>query len=321
MYYEPYRRKRRRRRRRGGFGRFLAKLLISALLLAAAGAALLYVMPVSLLAVEPEGVSLSLTGGLPENRINVLLLGTDMMNRTTQRSDTMIIATLGARSVRLTSVLRDTVVDIPGHGSAKLNAAYAYGGPELVMRTLNENFRLNIMYYVTADFASVIKLVDALGGVDVDVSDAEMKLVNELSEEMLAQYARFNYPSRPLTGVHAHMDGLHALNFARIRKLDSDFRRTSRQRALLTVILKKARENLWNPVMLAKLVGAAADSLQTNLPAPALISLAEKALLADDIAQMRLPVDGAFTDNGSSLRIDNLQANIDAFRRFAYPEG
>ena len=322
MFYEPYQRKRRRRRerRRGGLGRFLAKLILLALVLALIAAAGLWALPVSLMQVEPEGMTLSPTDGLPENRINVLLLGTDLMNASRQRSDTLIIATLGGDSVRLTSVMRDTVVDIPGHGSNKINAAYAYGGPELVMRTLNENFSLNILYYVSADFVSLVKLVDAIGGVELDITEAELKQINETCDYMLRTYSYVTYPNAPLThsGQKVHMNGLQALSFARIRKIDSDFRRTSRQRALLQAMLGRIRANLWNPVMLTRLGKEVLGALNTNLPVPLLISLGEKALLADGVQQLRLPVDGTYTDNGSSIRIDDRTGNISAFRGFAY---
>ena len=323
MYYEPYRGRRparRRRRRRHGLARFVAKLLITALLLAALAAGALYVMPVSLLAVEPEGMTLSLTDGLPGDRINVLLLGTDLMSESRQRSDTLIIATLGSRTVRLTSVLRDTVVDIPGHGSGKVNAAFAYGGAELAMRTLNEAFDLNIMYYVRADFAALVRAVDAIGGVDIDVTRAELEQINETVAYFLALYPDHDYPADMLyTPGLARLNGLQALSYARIRKIDSDYRRASRQRTLLTAMLARIRANIWNPAMLARLAREVLGGLDTNLSPLALISLGEKALLADDLSQMRLPAEGTYTDDGSSIRIDSRDRNIAAFRAFAYP--
>ncbi|MBQ2641189.1 MAG: LCP family protein, partial [Lachnospiraceae bacterium] len=123
-------------------------------------------------------MNLALTDGLPLNRLNILLLGTDDLRDGAQRSDAILIATLGYGCFRLTSVMRDTVVDIPGHGKSKLNAAFAYGGAELAMRTINQNFGLNIMHYAHVDFVALVKVIDAIGGVDLPLTDAERQRLN-----------------------------------------------------------------------------------------------------------------------------------------------
>lgn len=328
-YEEPYKKRttqRRRKRRRRGFGAWLAELLLRLLALALAlallGAGLLYILPVSLFAVEPEGVELSLTDGLPASRANILLLGLDMARENTQRSDTVIVASIGYGELRLTSFLRDTLVDIPGHGSGKLNAAYAYGGPSLVMRTLNENFDLNIMHYLAVDFTALVDLVDALGGVELNVTEAEMGRINQNLEAARARFEPMGYDASPLTqcGERTRLNGVQALYYARIRKLDSDFMRASRQRALLEAMLNKLRGSLWNPALLARLGRVIAGSVDTNMSVVQLLSLGEKALLASAPEQTRLPVDGSYTDDGASLRVTDRQKNIDAFRMFVYDE-
>lgn len=330
MYYEePYREKKRTskgrsRRRKRSFGGVLLELLLRliALLLALAllGLGALYALPVSLFAVEPEGVELSLTDGLPEDRINVLLLGLDALRESRQRSDSVVIASVGYGKLKLTSVLRDTMVAIPGYGNGKLNAAYAHGGAELVMRTLNEAFDLNLMHYVAVDFASLVSVVDAIGGVEVDVTEAEAQLINQTMDKDRSKFEPLGYTAPALTqsGERTHLNGVQALYFARIRKLDSDFSRTRRQRALLSAMLGKIRSGLWNPAMLVRLGRALANACVTNLSPLQLISLGLKALAAGAPEQLRLPVDNTFTDDGSSLRIDDRQRNIDAFRMFAY---
>ncbi|MBR1820440.1 MAG: LCP family protein [Clostridia bacterium] len=330
MYYEgPYqkrRKKRRRERRRRGFGAWLAGLLLRLLalllVLALLGAGLLYILPVSLFAVEPEGVELSLTDGLPASRANILLLGLDMARENSQRSDTVVVASIGYKQLRLTSVLRDTLVDIPGYGLGKLNAAYAHGGPALVMRTLNQNFDLNIMHYLAVDFTSLVNLVDAIGGVELNVTEAEMGRINQNIEVARAHFEPLGYDASPLAqcGEHTHLNGVQALYYARIRKLDSDFMRTSRQRALLEAMLNKIRSNLWNPALLARLGRALTRSVDTNMSAVQLLSLGIKALAAGAPGQTRLPVEGSYTDDGANLRVDDRQKNIDAFRMFVYDE-
>ena len=330
MYYEePYRRrarKRQPRRRRRSFGGWLAELCLRliALVIALAllGAGILYALPVSLFAVEPEESDLSLTDGLPGNRANILLLGLDAVHERSRRSDAILIASVGYGSLKLTSVLRDSTLNIPGRGPGKVNAAYAYGGPELVMKTLNENLGLNLMHYVAVDYRTLVNVVDALGGVDLSITEAEMNKINQdidADRDRLAAYG-YTAPALAQCGEGTHLNGVQALTFARIRKLDSDFGRTGRQRRLLTAMLAKLRAGLWNPALLARLIRAFMDTADTNMSALQLLSLAEKALSAGAPDQLHLPVEGSYTDDGASLTIDNLQMNVVTLRRFIYDE-
>lgn len=327
MYYESYKKKpiQRRKVRRRSFGTWLAhffiKLLVLILVLLIASAGILYALPVSLFSIEPEDKDLSLTDGLPMNRINVLLLGMDTLNHNSQRSDTIIIASIGYQSISLTSILRDTTVDIPGHGSGKINSAYAYGGADLVMKTINSNFDMNIMHYIAVDFVSLVEIVDAIGGVDIDITQSEAEQINKNVYDSRKIFLPLGYTSTELKeyGDGIHLDGLRSLAYVRIRKIDSDFVRASRQRILLNAMIKKVRSNLWNPVMLVRLSNAGFNALDTNMSVVQLLSLGEKALLSGEIKQMRLPVDGSYTDNGSSIKINNFPTNIDALRKFIYP--
>ena len=326
-YEEPYRKNRtprRRQRRRRSFGAWLASLFLRliALLLALAllAAGLLYALPVSLFAVEPDDVDLSLTDNLPASHANILLLGLDMTRENSQRSDAILIASVGYNDLKLTSVLRDTLVNIPDHGPGKLNAAYAYGGPQLVMQTLNRNFDLNIMHYMAVDFTSLVAVVDAIGGVELNVTEAEMQRINQNLDAARAQFESRGYSTPALTqsGERTHLNGVQALYYARIRKLDSDFTRARRQRDLLQALWGKIRANLWNPVMLYRLGKAIVESVDTNMSVVQLLSLGEKVLAASAPEALRLPVDDSFTDDGANLRIDDRQKNIDAFRIFVY---
>lgn len=329
MYYEPYKKRARRRRERaerrspgGCLAALLLRLLALYLVLAVLGAGLLYALPPTLFSVEPEDGRLSLTDGLPASRVNILLLGTDLLRQGSQRSDSIIIASIGYRSVHLTSVLRDTVVEIPGHGRGKLNAAYAYGGPELMMRTLNENFRLNIMHYIVADFVSLVEIVDAVGGVDIEITGEEREEINKNVWSVHKVFEPLGYKRCKLgpadSAAIVRLNGLQALGYARIRKIDSDVTRTFRQRKLLNAMLGKIRQNLWNPIMLVRLGRAVLRSTQTNMSVFQLISLGEKALVAGRAEQLRLPVPDSYDDDGSSLKITDWQMNIGAFQTFAY---
>ena len=327
MYYEPYRGKKKRkkaRKKRRTFGEWLVQTLLKliALMLAVALllAALLYALPPGLFMVEPEGSNLALTDGLPLNCVNVLLLGTDDLRDGAQRSDAVMIASIGYGKFRLTSVMRDTVVDIPGHGSGKLNGAFAYGGAELTLRTLNQNFGLNLMHYAQVDFVALVKVVDAIGGVEITITDAERERINSTMLETRKIFAPMGYTAHEVTqyGENIHLDGLQALAYSRIRKIDSDYMRTSRQRTLIDAIVKKIRNNLWNIPMMVRLTRTVMESVNTNMSMLQILSLGEKALLAGGMEQLRLPAEGSFTDDGSKLNVTSYPANHEAFMRFVY---
>ena len=84
------------------------------------------------------------------------------------------------KKIKMSSIMRDTYVKIKGHGETKINHAYAYGGPQLAIRTLNENFDLDIRNYVTVDFFNLEKIIDAIGGVTIDVKQDEVSLINAI---------------------------------------------------------------------------------------------------------------------------------------------
>lgn len=319
--YEPYRRRSRRPARFGGrLLRLLLKLLIFLVALALLAGLVLYALPADVFSVEPA-VDLGLSPGLPASPINVLLLGVDRENEGVRRSDSMLIASIGSGGVRLTSILRDTMVDIPGHGQGRINSAYAYGGAELALRTVNENFGLNIMHYVVADYVTLVRLVDALGGIEADITAAEMEQINANVYSMRRTFLALGYTCEPLTipGEDTHLNGLQALAYARIRKLDSDFVRASRQRIVLAAMREKLKANLWNPVLLGRAGSAALSALDTDLNAAQLLSLGLKAAFGGELATLRLPVDGSFDDTGASIVLTDPELNRRALREFLYP--
>ncbi len=280
MYYEPYRGKKKRKKSRRGclsaIGRFLLKVLAVLIVLALLAAGFLYVLPTSLFMVEPDA-DLSLTDGLPSSPFNVLILGVDVESSGSQRSDTMIVASIGSGSLKLTSIQRDTVVDLGEYGEQKINAAYAYGGPELAVRAVNELLELNIMRYVVVDFTVLVEMVDALGGVDIDITEAEMEHINKNVLLSRKVFEPLGYTETELTeyGEDTHLDGLQALAYARIRKLDSDFVRTSRQRIVIEAMLESLRSQLWNPVVLVRFIKAGLEGIETNLSTLQILSLGE----------------------------------------------
>ncbi|HIT34504.1 MAG TPA: LCP family protein [Candidatus Faecousia intestinigallinarum] len=162
-----------------------------------------------------------------ENITNILLIGRD-----SGRSDAMILASFNKsnKTLTLTSFLRDMYVYIPDRGNDKLNHSYAYGGVELLNDTIAYNFGIEIDGNVVVGFDSFEDVIDAIGGVDVELTWEEI-------DHLGGQGISLSQDSNGLT----HLDGRAALAYSRIRYLDSDFGRTNRQRNVLEAILNKAK--------------------------------------------------------------------------------
>lgn len=333
MYYDTYRGKkpsrRRRRERRsctGWLAASLMKLLAFVLVLVLLAAGVLYALPVALMNIETGSADLALTDNLPGSRVNILLLGLDYMNEGQQRSDAMMVASIGYDGMRLSSLMRDTMVDIPGHGRGKLNSAYAAGGPEMAMRCVNQAFGLNITNYAVVDLKTLVDLVDAVGGVEVNVEADEIEHLNHnawdtykmISRESPARYEHY-LSSQPVTRTgEMTLDGLFATAYARIRKPDSDYMRAARQREVLTGIIRKLKENLYRPRVYVNLWNVYRNSIRTNLALPELVSLAEKVLIAGEIETSRFPMNEHVVDSGSAIEITKPIENIRAVHEFIY---
>lgn len=173
---------------------------------------------------------------LPD-RINIVLFGLSGDNNglDTNRTDSIIVVTIDNqyKQIKLTSVLRDLKAEIEGHDPQKINAAYRYGGAELAIQTLNEDFNLNLQDYITVDWGPFIDIVNAFGGVDVNLTAAETQYLNE--DEVIAEISGFQFTEGPM-----HIWGLETLEYCRIRKIDSDVVRSSRQRKVLQDLLMTA---------------------------------------------------------------------------------
>jgi LCP family protein required for cell wall assembly len=287
MYYEPYR----PRRRPSCLGRLFRIALILAILWAVL--TVIANLPVSIDLPFADG--LKLDGLFSSGPTSILLLGADN-EQGRGRTDSIIVATVGRGEIKLTSILRDTLVNIEGYGQHKINAAYRLGGEQVAMQTVNEAFGLNITRYAVIDFEGFSDLIDSAGGVTVDVSKAEMQEVNKGLD---ATWKRLGdgKPVDYLTtyGENTLLTGPQALAYARIRKIDSDYVRTSRQRAVLEALIEKLRETK-NPVVYAKLMQTAFSTIKTNVNILEIgvdaVRLLSGGLKMD---QLRLPADGAYT--------------------------
>lgn len=165
---------------------------------------------------------------------NVLLIGDDTRKEGRRgRSDAVILASLRPQegAIRLVSFMRDSLVNIPGMGQNRLNAAYAKGGPELLQETLEKRFGVTVDEYVTFTFETAADVIDALGGIDVTLTAGEAK-------DMFKKY-----PDQQYEAGAAHLMGKYAVYYLRIRKsCGGDFKRTQRQRETLAWIAANAPE-------------------------------------------------------------------------------
>ena len=183
---------------------------------------------------SPEDISAPPAQAVPtgEGIVNILLIGQDRRGGTGRSlSDAMILCTLNRKTgvLTMTSFLRDSDVRIPGHGSNKLNAAYPLGGMALLDATLEENFGVTVDGNVEVDFSQFQQIIDLLGGVEISLTEAEVRhLAHEYGFELREGLNR--------------LTGEQALGYARIRKLGTDFGRTERQRKVLTALIGQFRQ-------------------------------------------------------------------------------
>ena len=246
---------------------------------------------------------------------NILLIGCDARGDVEgNRSDTMILLSIDTktRKLKLTSFLRDSYVYIPEKGySNKLNAAFSYGGQETLIDTLEYNFGVHIDNYVMVDFNAFRQLVNLLGGITVDgVTEREAKYMREAVK----------IPS--VKAGTNKMNGKTALWYCRIRYIDNDFRRTERQRKVISAIIKKATKT--DIITLIGICKKVLPNVSTDIPSTELMTLAVNAALRYlwyDIDQQQIPADGEWADRwvGSQQVVAlDFEANKKILKEFIY---
>ena len=176
---------------------------------------------------------------------NIALFGLD--NRSTGNfergnSDTIIVVSISKKSgeIRMASVYRDSYLDIGDNTFRKANAAYANGGPKQAIEMLNKNLDLNITDYVSVDFSALVDAIDALGGIELDITAEEAEWLNGYIVETNEVTGHNSGPVSP--GENVHVDGVQATSYARIRYVGLDYQRTERQRTVITKMFEKAKQ-------------------------------------------------------------------------------
>lgn len=175
--------------------------------------------------------------------INIAFLGVDKREGDVGRSDATLVLTIDKKhnKTKISSFLRDCYVPIEGHGKTKLNHAYAYGGPQLSIKTLNENFGLNIKDFVKVNFSELSHVIDAVGGVNVTIKDYEVKEVNKYIDDVAKET---NQASKHITAGSQILSGVQAVGYTRVRYAgNGDVERTERQRTVLNSIFYKIKSS------------------------------------------------------------------------------
>lgn len=251
---------------------------------------------------------------------NILLIGNDSReNGEDGRSDAMILLSVSnkTKTIHMTSLLRDMYVEIPGHDGNRLNAAYAYGGAELLMETIENNLDITVNRYALVNFQAFANLVDAVGGVDLELTNEEVQYVNGYLVEynMLTNRPEgTDYLDSSLSGM-IHLNGSQALAYSRNRYLGTDFGRTERQRKVLAAVIQGApKALLTNP---KELIEGILPNLTTNLTQGECFELSIMApkLLTYDIIQGSIPIEGSYK-NATIRKMSVLEVDWEANKAY-----
>lgn len=263
---------------------------------------------------EPPKTRLSLNldkfTNIKSNVYNILLIGIDKEENGASRSDTMILVTIDKndKKIKFTSFMRDLWVEIPGHESGRLNSAFTKGGPELLMTTISDSFDVHIDNYLLVDFDMFQKLIDSIGGISVDITQKEAEFINKTTHATVEP------------GINT-LNGDYALIYCRIRKLDSDFMRTQRQRKVMNAIVDKFKtQNILNTV------NAASDILpliSTDMNAFFMTFkvFSSVSTITYSTDQIRIPADGTYSNktiNGQAVLVPDSEQNVRIIKNFIY---
>ena len=254
---------------------------------------------------------------------NVLLIGVDARDLDEPcRSDSMIVATIdnNHKKVKLTSLFRDTLVDIPGHGEAKLNSAYMLGGPELLMETVKETYNINIDKYIIINFWGFEAIVDYIGGIEVDVKDYQLEELNKYIGESTGG----NDCPVEEAGIQT-LNGKQALSYARIRyNVGDEYERTDRQREVIFKVIEKLQNT--KPSKYLGIMNTMLEYIRTNIDPLEALNMAYTIYKFPslEVQQLQMPLVALsetrnYKDLGSVFLMDRLQ-NASILYNFIYED-
>lgn len=255
--------------------------------------------------------------------INIAFFGVDRRYvNEASRSDAIMIISIDAvhKKIKMSSIMRDTYVEINNHGKTKINHAYAYGGAQLAIRTLNENFNLDIRNYVTVDFFKLEKIIDIIDGVTINVENNEISLINSYMAEVAA------IEKKPMIKIinagPQTLNGLQTVAYSRIRyTAGDDFRRTERQRTILSAMLTKIQS--LGITQFPSVVSKILPYTETSMSSMDIIKLGSKVITSNitTLDQERFPVDGYWSGkmmNGVWYLVANMKGTVDQIHKYIY---
>lgn len=242
-------------------------------------------------------------GGISGTPVNILVLGSDQRPGESARADTILVLRVdgGTRTISQLSIPRDTLADIPGYGEGKINSAYAYGGPALQIQAVEELTGLPIHHYLEIDFAGFPRIVDSLGGVEIDVP----KTIDSLYPAGL-EWTEVHFDAGP-----QQMDGETALTFVRVRYSDDDFQRMGRQQLFMEALQKRftTPDNLVKmPWLAPEIISSMTTDLTTN--ELLLLSWIKTRTPAEKNRKFVLPGESQDIDGVSFVVIDEAESKV-----------
>ena len=232
-----------------------------------------------------------------EGITNILLTGTDARpGEKASRTDSMMILTIDNKnkSVKLTSLARDTYVQLPGKHKSKLNTAYFWGQEPMLFETIENEFGINLDKIVQVDFNALMSIVDVLGGVEVNIPQNNLSEINKYARESYNLYtssSKGEFKQITSSGKQL-LNGYQALGFSRVRKVDSAIARDERQQEVLMAIADKTKS--MSPAKYPQLLNTVLPYVKTNLSSAEIMKLGISALgiinSSDDIKKAEFPI-------------------------------
>ncbi len=255
---------------------------------------------------------------------NIALFGVDSRENALKKgthSDSIIIASINnkTKEVKLASIYRDTYVNIPGEGYNKINSAYFKGGYSLALSTINTNFDLDVNEFVTVNFDAIVKIIDKLGGITLDITDSELKYLNGYVRE-LNRINGTKVEGLKTSGTQ-HVNGTQATAYARIRYTKGgDYKRAERQRIVVAKMLEKIKQS--DLSTLNSIIDEMLPQVYTNLTATDILSLAKSVLSYNIVDNTGFPFEpDAHTYNKVSYVFPiDLAANVIQLHKFLFDE-
>lgn len=320
-----------KKKKKGGMsllGKIAIGLCILLLLVVFAAIAVVYakINKMDFVALDPDKLSINEGYEYDETGyLNVALFGLDTRENNEElgtRSDTIIIASLNreTKEVRMVSVYRDTLMQMEDRTYNKANSAYAFGEEEEAVAMLNRNLDMDIDHYVTVDFSAMVDVIDALGGIDVEVTEEEIFYLNGYAVEIIEN-----------TGVdtwavtepgYQHLTGVQATAYARIRYTEGDdFRRTERQRLVLTKIAEKAQAASLADINM--IIDRVLPKVRTNFTLPEILAYAKdvKKYQIGETKGFPFTLDTIYYgEAGDSVVPANLEENVKELHNFLFGE-